>query len=146
MQEKHCNFTRNSTSNIFRAKSYYTSHHGDVDRNFWVFIGVSFFSVKVMWLLITIPRHRRTFTNLLILQKVYIKALTLDKKAFISSKTKLSHWSYWLALISTQILQQQLWNSQIRWRLSKIAAFSKTKTVKSLPKKPLLIKAPTIGW
>ena len=32
------------------------------------------------------PRHRRTFTNLLILQKVYIKALTLDKKAFISSK------------------------------------------------------------
>ena len=32
------------------------------------------------------PRHRRTFTNLLILQKVYTKALTLDKKAFISSK------------------------------------------------------------
>ena len=35
------------------------------------------------------PRYRRTFTNLLILQKVYIKALTLDKKAFISSKNKI---------------------------------------------------------
>ena len=35
------------------------------------------------------PRYRRTFTNLLILQKVYIKALTLDKKAFISSKKEI---------------------------------------------------------
>ena len=52
-------------------------------------LGFPFFSVKVMWILITIPRHRRTFTNLLILQKVYTKALTLDKKAFISSKKEI---------------------------------------------------------
>ena len=49
-------------------------------------LGFPFFSVKVMWLLITMPRHRRTFTNLLILQKVYIKALTLDKKAYLQKK------------------------------------------------------------
>ena len=147
MQEEHCNFTSNFTNNISRAKSYHMSHlhYGDVGRSFWVFIGVSFFSVKVMWLLITIPRHRRTFTNLLILQKVYIKALTLDKKAFISSKTKLSHWSYWLALISTQILQQQLWNSQIRWRLSKMAVLDNLKRAKRLLKTPLVVNSPTNG-
>ena len=54
-------------------------------------LGFPFFSVKVMGLLITMPRHRRTFTNLLILQKVYTKALTLDKKGFYFFKKNLIH-------------------------------------------------------
>lgn len=66
------------------------SHYGDVGRSFLVFIGVSIISVKVMWLPIKMPRRRRTFTKLRTLQKVYIKVLTLDKKAFISSKKKIN--------------------------------------------------------
>ena len=145
MREEHCNYIRNFTNNISRAKSYHMSHMGMLALASEYSLGFPFFLSKWWGLLITMPRHRRTFTNLLILQKVYTKALTLDKKGFYFFNFILIHWSYWLALISTQILQQQLWNSQIRWRLSKMAVFDNLKRAKRLSKMPLVVNSQTNG-